>query len=135
MSERPSDPWDDDELLARVLAHWTDFEPGTAWAYSNTGYLLVRRIVDAAAAGGFAGALERELLRPLGLVDTSLALELGDLAGLVPSRSTTSAPVTTTCEVASTRPGSGTARSPRRWPTSAASGRHSQPASSATWRC
>jgi D-alanyl-D-alanine carboxypeptidase len=88
VSERPSDPWDDDELLARVLAHGPDFEPGTGWAYSNTGYLLVRRIVDAAAAGGFAGALERELLGPLGLVDTSLALELGDLAGLVPARST-----------------------------------------------
>ena len=34
-----------------------DFEPGTGWAYSNTGYLLVRRIVDAAAPGGFAGLL------------------------------------------------------------------------------
>ena len=64
--EHPSDPWDDDELLARALAQGPDFEPGAGWAYSNTGFLLVRRIVDAAAAGGFAGALERELLGPLG---------------------------------------------------------------------
>ena len=48
----------------------------------------MRRIVDAAAPGGFAGALERELLGPLGLADTSLALELGDLDGLVPGWST-----------------------------------------------
>ena len=41
-----------------------------------------------AAPGGFAGALERELLGPLGLSDTSLALELGDLDALVPGWST-----------------------------------------------
>ena len=84
----PSEPWDDEELLARALASGPDFEPGEGWAYSNTGFLLVRRIVDAAAPGGFAGALERELLAPLGLADTSLALELDDLSPLVPGWST-----------------------------------------------
>ena len=86
--DSPSEPWSDEELLARALASGSDFEPGAGWAYSNTGYLLVRRIVDAAAPGGFAGALERELLGPLGLADTSLALELADLDGLVPGWST-----------------------------------------------
>lgn len=86
--DRPSDPWSDEELLARSLAGGLDFEPGAGWAYSNTGYLLVRRIVDAAAPGGFAGALQRELLGPLGLADTSPALELADLDGLVPATST-----------------------------------------------
>jgi D-alanyl-D-alanine carboxypeptidase len=86
--ERPSEPWDDEELLARALARRPDFEPGSGWAYSNTGFLLVRRIVDAAAPGGFAGALERELLAPLGLSQTSLALELADLEGLAPALST-----------------------------------------------
>jgi D-alanyl-D-alanine carboxypeptidase len=85
--EHPSDPWHDDELLTRALAHGPDFEPGAGWAYSNTGFLLVRRIVDLAAPGGFTGALERELLDPLALTDTALALELRDLAGLVPARS------------------------------------------------
>lgn len=84
---RPSDPWDDDELLARALARGPDFEPGDGWAYSNTGFLLVRRIVDAAAAEGFAATLQRELLGPLRLADTSLALELSDLDDLVPAGS------------------------------------------------
>lgn len=84
----PSEPWSDEELLAHALAPGPDFAPGSGWAYSNTGYLLVRLIVDAAAPGGFAGALERELLGPLGLADTSLALDLGDLGGLVPGWST-----------------------------------------------
>ncbi len=83
--DRPGRPWSDEELLARALAGGPDFEPGRGWAYSNTGYMLVRRIVEAAAEGGFAGALQRELLGPLALSDTSLALELGDLDALVPA--------------------------------------------------
>ena len=83
--ESPSEPWNDEELLARALAAGPDFEPGRGWSYSNTGYLLVRRIVDAAAPGGFAGALQRELLEPLGLADTTLALGPADLEGLVPA--------------------------------------------------
>lgn len=84
---RPGDPWDDEELLARALARGPDFAPGEGWAYSNTGYLLVRRIVDETAPGGFAGTLERELIAPLGLAGTALALELEDLRDLVPGRS------------------------------------------------
>ncbi|MDX6438576.1 MAG: hypothetical protein QOF45_1159 [Gaiellaceae bacterium] len=83
----PSEPWGDDELLERALAQGRDFEPGAGWAYSNTGYLLVRRLVDEVAKGGFAGALEREILEPLGLTHTTLALELDDLDGLVPASS------------------------------------------------
>jgi D-alanyl-D-alanine carboxypeptidase len=86
--ESPAEPWTDEELLGRALDGGVDFRPGQGWAYSNTGYLLVRRILEAAAPGGFAAALERELVRPLGLDDTSLALELEDLDGLVPARST-----------------------------------------------
>ena len=85
--DAPSDPWSDEELLTRAIAGGPDFAPGGGWGYSNTGYLLVRRILEVAAEGGFAGALERELLRPLGLRDTSIALERSDLDGLVPARS------------------------------------------------
>ncbi len=62
VSERPGEPWSDDELLAHALSR-----PATSdWTYSNTGYLLLRRILDDLAPGGFAGALERELAAPLG---------------------------------------------------------------------
>lgn len=84
----PSEPWSDEELLTNALAGGPDFEPSSGWAYSNTGYLLVRNILDEAVPGGFAGALDRELLGPLALADTSLALELDDLELLVPGWST-----------------------------------------------
>ena len=85
--DTPAESWSDEELLARSLAGGPDFEPGEGWAYSNTAYMLVRRIVDQVAQGGFAGALQTELLGPLGLFDTSLALELDDLQDLVPAHS------------------------------------------------
>jgi D-alanyl-D-alanine carboxypeptidase len=86
--DSPGEPWDDEELVARSLAGGCDFPPGAGWAYSNTGYLLVRRILEDAAPGGLAAALARELLEPLGLSSTSLALEPGDLLDLAPARST-----------------------------------------------
>jgi D-alanyl-D-alanine carboxypeptidase len=86
--DSPSAPWSDEEMLTRALADGLDFEPGEAWAYSNTAYMLVRRIVDQSAPAGFAAALQTELLEPLDLADTSLALELADLEGLVPAYST-----------------------------------------------
>ncbi len=78
--ERPTEPWSDEELLAHALARPAREE----WTYSNAGYLLLRRILDETQAGGFAGALERELTAPLGMTQTSLALELDELFGLAP---------------------------------------------------
>ncbi len=40
---RPSDPWDDEELIARALSAPGGFAAGAGWAYSNTGYVLVRQ--------------------------------------------------------------------------------------------
>ncbi len=81
--ERPGAPWSDEELLAHALAR-----PGREeWTYSNAGYLLLRRVLDDSQPGGFAGALERELTGPLGLTQTTLALELDDLHGLEPGLS------------------------------------------------
>ena len=114
MEATPSEPWSDEELLAQALAGGPDFAPGEGWAYSNTGYLLVRRIVDPAAPGGFAGALERELLDPLGLADTSLALELDDLEPARPGLEPQVGDGHRTSVAATTLAGSGTARSPRR---------------------
>jgi D-alanyl-D-alanine carboxypeptidase len=80
--ERPSEPWSDEELLSRALALGRDFPPGGGWAYSNTGYLLLRRILDG------LGGLD-PLLQELGLTQTRVAHGLGDLHGLVPGHSET----------------------------------------------
>ena len=52
---QPGRAWDDDEFLARTAAAGPQFEPGQGWAYSNTGYLLLRRLLD--EHGGLAAFL------------------------------------------------------------------------------
>ena len=50
---RPGTAWNDDEFLARTTAAGPVFEPGQGWAYSNTGYLMLRQLLD--EHGGLAG--------------------------------------------------------------------------------
>jgi len=47
-----------------------DFAPGTRISYSNTGYMLLGRIVERATGHTFADELDARLLAPLGLDDT-----------------------------------------------------------------
>lgn len=69
---RPASAWSDDELLDLALAQPAAFPPGEGWDYSNTGYLLVRRVVDLEADGGFTAAVGRQVLVPLGLDATEV---------------------------------------------------------------
>jgi D-alanyl-D-alanine carboxypeptidase len=77
---QPGSAWDDDEFLARTAAAGPQFEPGQGWAYSNTGYLLLRRLLD--EHGGLASFLPR-----LGLADAMVAERLEDLSVAVPAPS------------------------------------------------
>lgn len=77
---RPGSAWDDDEFLARADAAGPQVEPGKGWSYSNTGYLLLRRLLD--AHGGLAAFLPR-----LGLGGATVADRTDDLGAAVPAPS------------------------------------------------
>lgn len=66
--------WTIPELLAYAAgsAHAPYFAPGEGVAYSNTGYLLLGLIVEAATGHPFSDELRGRILEPLGLRDTSL---------------------------------------------------------------
>jgi D-alanyl-D-alanine carboxypeptidase len=49
------------------------FAPGTALAYSNTNYLLLAMIVEAATGTSFESELMARIVEPLGLTDTTYA--------------------------------------------------------------
>lgn len=56
-----------DRLLAEYAGGKLDFEPGTRWSYSNTGYLILGRVVEKVSGEPFGKFLERRILRPLEL--------------------------------------------------------------------
>jgi D-alanyl-D-alanine carboxypeptidase len=62
--------WTPRELVALVADRPPDFPPGTAWSYSNTGYVLAGMIVEAASGHKLGQELTRRIFRPLGLRDT-----------------------------------------------------------------
>lgn len=77
---RNDEPWEDGVLLRRVGAERLQFAPGMGWAYSNVGYLLVRRLIEAAAGADIGTALRALVFAPLGLPGARLAGKPADLS-------------------------------------------------------
>ena len=59
-----------DEVIRRFGTRPLDFEPGARYSYSNTGYLILGRVVEKVSGGSYADFLGRRILRPLGLAHT-----------------------------------------------------------------
>jgi len=77
--ERGDEPWTDAELSARVRLDPFLFEPGQGWSYSNTGYFLIRRLIERTADADIDTALRTLVLSPLGIGETRIAREPADL--------------------------------------------------------
>lgn len=66
------DSHDAGSLVRTAMAHRRTFEPGTGWGYSNTNYVLAGMVVEKATGRSYAHEVERRIIRPLKLRDTSL---------------------------------------------------------------
>ncbi|MFF5288855.1 serine hydrolase domain-containing protein [Paractinoplanes globisporus] len=65
--------WTPAGLVARAVANPATFEPpGSAFAYSNTGYLLLAQIIGKASGRSYGQEIDRRIIRPLGLSGTSV---------------------------------------------------------------
>lgn len=65
--------WTAAELVQRAVVNPPTFEPpGSAYGYSNTGYLLLGQILEKVTGGLYGEEIERRIIGPLGLGDTSL---------------------------------------------------------------
>lgn len=58
------------DLIARVAPMQLDFAPGSQWSYSNTGYLLLGRVIEVVSGEGYKEYLQRHILRPLHMKHT-----------------------------------------------------------------
>jgi D-alanyl-D-alanine carboxypeptidase len=73
--------WRPRELVALVADQPPLFPPGTAWSYSNTGYVLAGLIVEAATGNRLGKELDRRILRRLGLRGTFFPVNRPDIPG------------------------------------------------------
>ncbi|MSU35276.1 MAG: class A beta-lactamase-related serine hydrolase [Pedosphaera sp.] len=60
-----------DDLIRRFARRPLDFEPGTKYSYSNTGYIILGRVVEMAGGESFGAFLEGRILQPLGMAHTT----------------------------------------------------------------
>jgi D-alanyl-D-alanine carboxypeptidase len=73
--------WTPQELVALVADHPPLFPPGTTYSYSNTNYVLVGLIVEAATGRTLGRELTRRIIRPLRLRDTFFPVNRPDIPG------------------------------------------------------
>lgn len=83
----PGAPWSYDDFLGATLAAGLAYEPGEGWAYSNVGYMLLKRVAELVAGEPLAVTLGRWILGPLSLRSTRVVEEPRDLADLAPAES------------------------------------------------
>jgi len=72
-------PIHEDPLLAEYAGTKLDFEPGARWSYSNTGYVLLGRVVEKVSGKPFGQYLKERILDPIGM--THSAIEPGSDVG------------------------------------------------------
>jgi|ERR1043166_3695795 CubicO group peptidase (beta-lactamase class C family) len=72
VDRRMQKPISEDDLIQQYAGGGLDFEPGTEWSYSNTGFILLGRIVEKVSGRSFGDFLEGRILKPLGLKHTTL---------------------------------------------------------------
>jgi len=56
-----------DQVIARIASLPLDFAPGSRWAYSNTGYVLLGRIIEIVSGERYNHYVRAHFLRPLGM--------------------------------------------------------------------
>jgi CubicO group peptidase (beta-lactamase class C family) len=71
-----------DELCATFQDKPLDFEPGTSWSYSNSGYVILGRIIEAVSGETYEQYLRAHILDPAGMSDTGYS----HLETIIPNR-------------------------------------------------
>ncbi len=71
VDRRMQQPIAEDELLRQYAGGKLDFEPGSNYSYSNTGFILLGRVVEKVSGRPFAEFLTQRILKPLGMEHTA----------------------------------------------------------------
>lgn len=81
---RPGEPWTEEEFLADTRERGLLFAPGVKWAYSNVGYLLLKRVLEMESGSSLKECLTTYVFEPLGHSESFIAEVPADWASCVP---------------------------------------------------
>jgi CubicO group peptidase (beta-lactamase class C family) len=70
IDERMEKPIAPDDLIAQYAKLPLDFEPGSRWSYSNTGFVILARIVEKVSGMPYAKLLDEWIFKPLAMTAT-----------------------------------------------------------------
>lgn len=70
IQEQGRDPFTPDELIEVFWDMPLEFEPGTDWAYNNSGYFILGRIIENVTGDEYDDVLRERILEPFGLDDS-----------------------------------------------------------------
>jgi CubicO group peptidase (beta-lactamase class C family) len=65
-----SRPTTAEHIIGEYATRSLDFDPGTRWSYSNTGYTILGRVLERVAGKALGTLLEERIFRPLGMSQT-----------------------------------------------------------------
>ena len=63
------------ELVEHLGTLGYDFDPGTSWSYSNSGYFLIGAIIEQVSGQSFRDFARQRLFDPLGMPDTAVDVD------------------------------------------------------------
>jgi len=74
--------WTEDQLLAKAKTLPLVFEPGTNWAYSNVGYVVLGIMIGKVSGKFYGDFLHERIFKPLGMTTTRIISE----SDIIPNR-------------------------------------------------
>jgi len=67
-----------DKIMSLIQDKPQDFEPGKGWNYSNTGYLILGKIVEKISGETLENYLQENIFTPVGMENTGVAFKLDE---------------------------------------------------------
>ncbi|WMJ69226.1 serine hydrolase domain-containing protein [Stenotrophomonas sp. 24(2023)] len=82
VDQRITQPASYAEIIARIADRPLDFAPGSRWSYSNTGYLLLGKVIETVSGQSYRAYVQQHLLDPLGMRHTFTLADKNRLSGM-----------------------------------------------------
>jgi D-alanyl-D-alanine carboxypeptidase len=83
----PATPWGESRFLAETLPLGLAFVPERGWEYSNTNFLLLKKVIEKYYQASFAEVVQLEICKPLGLTHTVVMETFASSTNLLPGYS------------------------------------------------